>query len=191
MKFKIISGIIILLLIFALIGAIKSWYEEKNKPPISTVEYIKVPEIKETVKIKKVEVPVEKIVTIEREKIVEKVKMPEWFVENEKEQAIATASLPKSKAGYDVISTINTETGVGNIIAKEKEMSFFGLPNHKELYIKTGINTHLDGDISTGLSWKVARVGNVEMGFFAEGRLTTGKDSDVMAVGGLIITYGF
>ena len=49
MKTKIISGLIIILLIIALISAVKAWYNEKNKPVLTKTEYVQVEKIKEIV----------------------------------------------------------------------------------------------------------------------------------------------
>ena len=57
LKIKIIGGVIVGVLLLALGSAVYAWYVERHKPPVSSVEYIKVPEIKEMVKIKRVEVP--------------------------------------------------------------------------------------------------------------------------------------
>ena len=57
LKNKIIVVVVMLLLLLAAISATYAWYKELNKPHVSQIEYVKVPEIKEVVKIRKVEVP--------------------------------------------------------------------------------------------------------------------------------------
>jgi len=90
----IVTAIYALVITLALMSALYAWYGERNKPPVSQKVYIPVEQIKEVEKIKRVEVPgPEKIVTIEKKVIVEKLKLPEWFMA-ETEQAIATAVIP-------------------------------------------------------------------------------------------------
>ena len=55
LKSKIIVGLLMFLMLLATVSAIRAWYIERNKPPVSQIEYVKVPEIKEVIKIKKVE----------------------------------------------------------------------------------------------------------------------------------------
>jgi hypothetical protein len=170
MKTKIITGSIIVVLSIALIAMVQAWYKERFKEVIPQIKYVEVKKVKYIDKIKKVEVPIEKIVTYEKSVIVKKVNgLPTWFVENADEQAIATADLPETKGGYEVIGTMNTKTGVGNIIAKEKPRSLFGLPNEKEIGVRAGYNNKLEQNVSIYGRWNFFRVGNVHLSAYGEG----------------------
>lgn len=194
LKTKIIGGIIIGTLCLALGYVTYFWYVEKNKPPVSTVEYIKVPEIKETIKIKRVEVPIEKIVTIEKEVLVERIKMPEWFKTDTSKQAIATAVVAPYEGDTNVIAIVDTKSGVGEIVVKQEELSFVGLINDKQVYGKAGFSTNKETQITVGADWKFARVGKIRVGVFGEGRAAftngeVGNRYPVEAVAGVIVTY--
>lgn len=171
MKSKIITYGLIVILLIALFASLKAWYGEKNKPIISKVEFVKVPEIKVVTKIKKVEVPmkVDHIVTIQKDVLIKKVNgLPTWFVGNADEEAIAMADLPESKSGYEVMGTMNTKTGVGNIIAKEKQRSLFGLPNEKEIGARVGYSMK-GQQVSIYGRWNFFRVGNMHLSAYGEG----------------------
>lgn len=194
MKTKIIAGLIIAFLSIALISAVSAWYKERNKPPVSKVEYIEVEKIKEIEKIKKVEVPIEKIVTIEKIKLVEKVKMPDWFVQNADEQAIASGIAPSHTEDTNVICTVNTKTGVGNLVMKQEPQKFMGLPNEKQIYAKAGYTTNKEAEVTIGADWKFLRIGKIKVGVFGEGRASigngeTGNRYPVEAIAGVIVTY--
>lgn len=195
MKMKIIIGAVIAFLLIALMSAVYAWYQERNKPPVSKIEYVKVPEIKEVVKIEKVKVPGPKeIVTIEKVKIVEKLKLPEWFASNTNEQAIATGVVPSYEGKTNVVATLNTETGVGSLIMKQEPQSLVGFANDKQLYAKAGYSTNKATQITIGADWKFFRVGKIKVGVFGEGRASftsgeTGSAYPVEAVGGVIVTY--
>jgi|LSQX01.3.fsa_nt_gb hypothetical protein len=189
MKTKIISGLIIILLIIALISAVKAWYNEKNKPVLTKTEYVQVEKIKEIEKIKKVEVPVEKIVTIEKEVVVEKLKLPDWFADDERKQVIAVVTIPPYEGETTTVATIDTETGIGDIIAKQELLSFAGLINEKNLYGKVGFTTKKETNVTIGGQWKFVRVGKTKIGVYAEAQSYIGKDSELFAVGGLLITF--
>lgn len=191
MKNKIIIGVIMFLLLLATVSAIYAWYKAINKPPVSQIEYIKVPEIKEVIKIKKVEVPgPERIVTVEKIKIVEKLKLPEWFATNTDEQAIATGEIQPYEGKTNVVAALNTKTGVGGIIVKQEPLSLISFINAKELYFKGGYTTAKEVELAGGGRWLFARVGKIKVGAYAEvsGQFvnsgTTGH-----AVAGVVITY--
>lgn len=195
MKTKIIMSAAILLLFVALFSATYAWYKERNKPIQSKIEYVDVVKVKEVVKLKKVEVPgPEKIVTIEKKVLVEKVKMPDWFSQNQDEQAIASAVIPSYEGNTNAIATINTRTGVGNIVSNQEPLSFVGFIHESEAYIKAGYNTGAQIETSVGVQWKFARIGKIKIGVFGEGRgrfqsQSEKGDGNVEAVGGVILTY--
>ena len=193
LKNKIIIGSIIFLLLLATASAIYAWYKEKNKPVTSQIEYVKVPEIKEVVKIKKVEVPgPERIVTVEKVKIVEKLKLPEWFAENTDEQAIATGEVQPYEGKTNVVATLNTKTGVGGIIVKQEPLSFAGFVNDKEIYLKGGYTTSREIEITAGGRWLFARVGSIKIGAYAEARgqfATNENNTAGQTAAGLMVTY--
>lgn len=153
----------------AMLSAIWAWYGERNKPPVSQTVYIPVDQIKEVTKIKRVEVPgPEKIITIEKKVIQEKIKLPDWFMD-ETEQAIATGVIAPYEGKTNVVATLNTETGVGNIIAKQTPQPFMSFENKKELGVRAGYTT--DGakaHTSIYGRWNFLRVGNVHLGLYGE-----------------------
>jgi hypothetical protein len=184
-KTKIIMALIIALLLLIAIAALKAWYGERNKPVVSQIEYVNVPEIREVVKIKKVRVPgPTEIVTIEKEKIVEKLRLPNWFAQNADEQVIATAEIQPYEGITDTVATLNTKTGAGNIIAKQRPLSLFAFENNKEIGARAGYTTDEFKQLITVFGrWQFFRVGNVHAGLYAEG------NSSGEAVGQLELNY--
>lgn len=191
MKIKIIIGLIITLLSIGCISAIYAWYQERNKPPISKTEYIKVPEIKVVKEIQKIAIPgPEKIITIEKKVIEEKIKLPDWFKTDTNKQAIATAVISPYEGKTNTIAVLDTKTGIGEIVVKQEPLSFMGFVNDKELYFKAGYNTKRSTEIGIGGRWLFLRVGNFKLGGYAEGISEFNATSiDGRASAGLIITY--
>ena len=165
----IVSAIYALVITLALLSAIWAWYGERNKPPVSNTVYIPVDQIKEVTKIKRVEVPgPEKIVTIEKKVIQEKIKLPEWFL-GETEQAIATGVIAPYEGKTNVVATLNTETGVGQVIAKQEPLPFMQFENKKEAGVRVGYTTDGAKAHSTIYGrWNFFRVGNVHLGLYGE-----------------------
>lgn len=196
MKTKIIISAVIVFLSLALMSAVYFWYQERNKPVESKVEYVKVPEIKEVTKIKRVEVPIEKIVTIEKPVIVEKLQLPDWFRTDTNKQAIATATISPYEGKTHAVAVIDTKTGVGEMIVKQEPLSFVGFANDKGLYAKAGYSTNSEMQATIGAEWKFLRVGKIKVGVFGEGRayFEMGQNKEnarqnVEAVGGVSIYF--
>jgi hypothetical protein len=167
-KSKVIIGAFCVILAIALIAMVQAWYKERFKPVIPQTNYVEVEKIKYINKIKKIEVPIEKIVTIDKTTLIKKVNgLPTWFVSNADEFAVSSANLTETKSGYEVIGTMN-KNGVGNIIAKEKPRSLFGLPNEKELGVRAGYNNKLEQNVSIYGRWNFFRVGNVHISAYGE-----------------------
>lgn len=189
MKIKIIAGTIIIFLTVALISAVKAWYSEKNKPALTKTEYVQVEKIKEVEKIKKVEVPVEKIVTIEKQVIVEKLKLPDWIANDENKQVIAVATIPPYEGRTSAVATIDTKTGIGEILAKQEPLGLIGLVNEKNLYGKIGFTTRKETSLTVGGQWQFLRIGKVKIGGYVEAQSYIDSDSELFAVGGVLITF--
>jgi hypothetical protein len=168
---KIIIGILAFLLLVATSSALYFWY--KKPPVVSKTEYIKVPEIKEVIKIKTVKVPgPTEIVTIEKRIIVEVLKLPDWVRDNPDEQAIASAVIAPYRGNTNAVAFLNTKTGVGQILAKQVPLSLFGLINEKEVGIRAGYRLDSDGPTMDGTiygRWDFLRIGNVNVGAYVEG----------------------
>ena len=189
---NIATTITFILLLIASGSAGYFWWKSNNVKPVSKIEYVNVETIKYVDKIKRVEVPVEKIVTIEKEVLVEKIKLPEWFVENESKQAIATAVIQPYEGKTNVIAVIDTKSGVGEIIAKQEALSLMGFQNDKEIYGKLGYNTDRELQVAVGGRWLFARIGKIKIGVYGEGQTnfkTNEASSNINASAGLVLTF--
>lgn len=189
---NIATTITFILLLIASGSAGYFWWKSNNVKPVSKIEYVPVETIKYVDKIKRVPVPVETIVTIEKEVLVEKIKLPEWFVENESKQAIATAVIQPYEGKTNVIAVIDTKSGVGEIIAKQEALSLMGFQNDKEIYGKLGYNTDRELQVAVGGRWLFARIGKIKIGVYGEGQTnfkTNEASSNINASAGLVLTF--
>ena len=169
------GGMAVLVLI-AVIAAIVAWYWPRPQLTITNVEYVQVPQIKVVTKIKTVKVPgPTEIVTIEKEVVVEKLKLPEWIKTDENKQIIATAEIPPYKGKTDAVAILDTKTGASQIVAKQVPLPLFGFENDKEIGMRAGVN--LKGGTETGIygRWSFLRVGSFHVG--AYGEANTGGDA--------------
>lgn len=197
LKLKMIGGLVIFILLLALLSMIYAWYTEKNKPQLVTTKFETVEKIKEVIKWKPVYVPGPNILmTIPRETITTEMDMPPWFIGDSNEQAISSGVIPPYKGKTNVIGTLNTKTGKGNIIAKRVPLPLLGFVNEKKLYGKIGMSTNSEIQATAGGQWNFVRTGNIEYGFFAEGRgyfdqgnTNSGNRDNAELIGGIVITY--
>ena len=178
---KIIIGTLLILLSMASASALYFWY--KKPSTITQTEYVKVPEIKEVIKIKKVEVPgPERIVTIDKEVIVERLHLPDWIKNNPDEQAIASAAIPPYRGTTNAVALLNTKTGVGQVVARQEPLPLFGFLNEREVGVRAGINIKAEPVTSIYGQWDFVRVGSVKIGVYADAD-STGQAKGQVAVG--------
>ena len=151
----------------AVAALLYGWY----KPPqtITRTEYVKVPDIRETVKIKRVEIPIEKIVTIEKIVVVDRLNLPAWIRDDESKQVIATGDFPSTRGGYTAAAIIDTKTGEGQIVAKEKRQPFFAWLNEKEIGGVYGLSTDSPRDWLAYGQWTPGRVGPIHGAIYTDG----------------------
>lgn len=141
------------------------------RPPntITKTEWTKPPEPKEIRTIEKILVPgPTQVITIDKPVIVERLKLPETFKNNTSLQAISSADLEPTKSGYTVIGTLNTSTGEGGLIAKEKERSLAGLPSNLSVGARYGPTFDGQQAVVYG-KYQPLRIGNAYIGLYGEG----------------------
>jgi hypothetical protein len=187
-KTKIIIGVVIILVLLALIAAIRGWYT--GLPKLLTTQWLTAPEIKEAAKIPKAKVPLKGIVTISKKEVSKKLKLPDDIAKDDNKQITATAEIPPYEGKTDVaaIMTIVDGEGKTEIIAKQQPLSFFGLENRGALGVRWGYSsraankTELDGYGS----WNFLRIGATHTGFYGEVTST----GDIKAMVGLEFRWG-
>ena len=162
---KICAAVLVLVIVLALAAALRSWYRKPSV--VTTTQYVTVPQEKIVEKIRTVTIPgPERIVTIEKQVIVDRLKLPQEIAKDDAQQIIANADLAGTKSGYSVCAVMNTKTGVSRIIAKEKTQPFFALVNERELGGRFGYST--DGTVVDIYGrWTFARMGSVYLAGYA------------------------
>lgn len=160
---------LILVAVLATASAIYSWY----KPPqiVTQTQYVPFPEEKIVTKTKKVEVPgPERIITIEKKVIVDKLGLPSWINDDENKQVIANADVPcdNSISGYSMVAILDTKSGEGKIIGKSKPLPFMSLLSEREAGVRYGVSTTNPTQIDVYVKWDFARIGAIRLGAYGE-----------------------
>jgi hypothetical protein len=177
LNWRVIGEVAAAILLIA--AAVAAWY---RAPVITRDRFVKVPEIKETVKLQRVEVPVTKIVTIEKESAVKKLGLPEDLKADPNKQITATgeAKAHDSDTNIQTIAVMDTETGVTEIQQKEETpFMTFSPANGREVRLGYGLDTKRGQAGHIAASWQVLRLGSVYVGI--EGRIETEPRAEVAA----------
>lgn len=177
---------LLILLILALFAAL--WqYAMPRERTITTTEFRRVPVIQETVKIKRVLVPCPEkgLVALDKQAVAERLDLY-WLQGGDivaanglqevtspspegtrpvagspaDLQVTATAAIPESKNGVDVISVTNTATGETTLVAKEQPAPWFQLRNDAAIGVKYGVNQNLIYVGTAYGKWDFLRVRN-------------------------------
>ncbi len=165
-KNYVLCGVCLLLVIAAAVA----WY---SRPPVVTTEqYAPLPPIRETVKIKRVNVPGPKeIVTVEKQIVVEKLQLPETISRDANKQVIATGVVDPYEGKTNVVAVMDTAQGTSEIIAKQQPLPLLAFKNQKELGIRGGIAADKDGAGYRGDvygRWTFLRVGGIYAAIYGE-----------------------
>ena len=117
-------GVITIAVVAVLSLVITASLRFRPKPVITQETFTVAPEPKQTKKIKRVEVPVKKVVALEKTAVVKKLDIPEQAVKGERKQITATASIPPYEGKTTVVSVLDTESGESEIIARQEPLPF-------------------------------------------------------------------
>jgi len=161
---------ILISILIVLLGASALWgWFRPNPPGASKTEYIPVPQEKIVTKIKTVTVPgPERIVTIDKPTIVEKLKLPDWLKEDKDKQVIANADIVPHKGHTSAVAIIDVKTGEAQILAKQLPPPFFDFEQTKEIGMRYGVSSDSGTAAAIYGRWTFARVGNIKAALYGE-----------------------
>ncbi len=166
----IIKWIIIGIIAIALCSAVYDWY--RSKPVTNDVTWAPVPEMKQTVKIKRIKIPGPKqVVTIEKKIVVEKVKLPDEVKNNPNKEVIATATIGPYEGNTDAVAIMDMKEGSTQIVAKRQPLPIVAFENKKEIGVRGGYAIDKEGSAVRGDvygRWTFFRVGNIHTGVYGE-----------------------
>lgn len=92
-------------------------------------------------------------------------------------QVTGTADLPKTENGQQVVSILNTETGITTLISKEKPAPWFEFDNALVAGIRYGVNHRLEQTGTVYGSWEFLRVKDLHL--LSYGEINTNAEGKV------------
>jgi len=158
------AALVMLLILSAVVG----WYRGQKTQTILKTQYITVPEIKETVKLKRVEIPVEKIVVIEKEAAARRLDLPPEIKDDPNKQITATAVIPSYEGKTNVLAVIDTGTGASSIVAKQVPLPFMDFINDRVIGARWGYSMEHGLEIDGFVQWNFFRVASARVGLYGE-----------------------
>lgn len=132
----VIVGLVILLII----SCIVAWYRGQGERIIPKTVYVPTTEIKEVIKLKRVEIPVEKIVVIEKDAASKTLDLPPEIRNDASKQITATGVIPPYEGKTNVLAVIDTGTGVSSILAKQEPLQAVDFISNRHIGLRGGID---------------------------------------------------
>ena len=148
-------------------SALVNWYRPPTTPP---KEFAKAEPIPELAKVPKVTIAVPKVQVYDKPAATKKIPdLPKEITDNVDVEITASATPGPTKAGYNVVSVINKNSGESSIYYREKERSLIEFLNEKRIGVAYGITTDNGQQfVKVFGEWTVLRVGSVHVGMQAD-----------------------
>jgi len=169
---------IVVLVALLILSSIVAWYRGQSKPTGSKIEYVKVPQIREVTKIKRVEIPVEKVVVLEKEAAAKKLDLPPEIRDDPDRQIAATAIIAPYEGRTNVLAVLDVASGGMSIMAKQVALPLIDFENRKEIGLRYGssMKHSLEGDLYG--HWDFFRIARAHLGVYGE--INTNGDAKAM-----------
>ena len=149
-------------------AASMAWSLYHKTPAAATANYVSAPTIAAAEKIRVVTVPgPPRIVTIEKERVVEKLKLPDAIAKDPDRQVVATAEVAPYAGKTDAIALLDTRTGRAEIDLRQEPLPFFGFEDGKEVGARAGAGLH-GPEGAAYARWTFARTGRLFWAAYGE-----------------------
>lgn len=168
----------LLLMLCLCVLSVVAGYFQDSPPPLSKKEFTAPPPITGTISVPKESITLPAVRVYKKKEIAKKVDLPKEVLADDKKEVTATAELPPTKGGAEVISVID-EAGNTKIYAKEKPLPFFQFIDEKRIGAGYGITTKGQQAKVYG-EWSFLRVGSMHLGI--QGEANSLPEAKVFAV---------
>ena len=172
--------------VLILTSALVNWYRPPTTPP---KEFVKADPIPALGKVPKVSLSVPKVQVYDKPTAVKQLPgLPKELVDNTDLEIMASATTGPSKAGFNVVSVLDKNTGDSSIYYKEKERGLFEFVNEKRIGIAYGISSDKGQQLGKVYGeWTFFRAGEAHLSVQTELRAKQLQQTE--AVGMLSIDY--
>lgn len=171
-----------------LLAAICAYFLKPAPIPVNTPQKAQVAASVAKAQTEMVKVPAVKV--LKKADIYKKVKVPPEVIVNPQKQITAVVDVPASKAGTEVTSVIDTDTGETEIYYAEKPLPFFAFENEKRVGVGYQVVTNGDQEVKVYAEYTFARIGKTHVSIYAEVYNNTRKLNPV-GKAGIQLDYRF
>ena len=154
-------------------------------------EYKQAPAIAKAAKLPTVTVPLPRGIKAIKHESLKKLKVPDEIKNDSTKHVTATATLSKSKGGYDVLS-VTDDKGETRIMASEKPPAFFSVEHSGRVGLGVGYDSRHGQTSKVILEYTPVTILGVSAGVEAQGRVhPESRDAAVSAYAGILIFKAF
>lgn len=123
----------------------------------------------QAVRVPEVVIPGPKrLVTLDKEAVSRKLKLPSEVKDNLKNQVLTTSDITTKRAHINTVTYLNMSTGRATTIAKEVPPDFFRFENIRELGVRAGVNHKLERVEDLHGRWQFLGIGKGRLGAYGE-----------------------
>ena len=147
--------------------SVYDWYHQQRQA--AQKDYTTAAPIPAAKNINTTQIPVKKIIALDKKQASQKLKLPQAIAGDEQKQIIATALIPATDTTgkTDIVAVLDTEQGTTELLTKQQPLSFVGFENKKAIGVRCGISTDTrEADIYG--RWDFLRTGSVHWGLYGE-----------------------
>lgn len=169
-----------LFLLLAIVSLVFSWY---NPTPKGSPNFTTAKPISGTSSIPKKEVVVAKgtVKVLPKNLVNKKTPIPPEILNDESKEISATADVPPSEAGSEVISVIDVNTRETVLMTREKQLSLFAFENKGRVGVAYGISNYgTTGKVYA--DWTFLRIAKAHLGAQVEINSTTTREPEAKAL---------
>ncbi|MEW6409572.1 MAG: hypothetical protein AB1488_05605 [Nitrospirota bacterium] len=154
-------GIVTLILV-VLYVALWGWYRPsgvyENYIPVKVPKYIQ--------RIKTVEVPVEKVVALEKKEVADKLGLPKSVEGNPEKQVLTAGEVPPHEGKTTVTAVMDTKTGITQLLQRQERPPLIAMRNEFEIGIDYGIGNRANFQLFA--NYDAIRIGKVHLGLHGQ-----------------------
>lgn len=183
---KVLLSALVLVCVLGVTSVLVNWYKPELRPPQT---FTKAPPISSLSSVPKKDIVIPKIKVYQKDVAAKKLPVLPTEVKDKVDVEItSSATTGPSKAGYNIVSTIDKNSGESSIYYKEKERSLLEFVNDKRVGVSYGISTDKGQPVGRVYGeWSFFRVGNAYVS--AQVELRAKQLQQTEGVGSISIDY--
>ncbi len=151
--------------------SVYDWYHQQKQT--ARKDYTTAAPIPAAKNINTTQIPVKKIIALDKKQASQKLKLPQAIAGDEQKQIIATALIPATDTTgkTDIVAVLDTDKGTTELLTQQQPLTFWGFENKKAIGLRYGISAdtasfNREADIYG--RWDVLRTGSVHWGLYGE-----------------------